>query len=96
MTDAVVHLADVGRPLGRRHEVPPAALESAAGFLLGPASQWPLTLPMGGSPRSRVRRLRLVADDADWTWGEGEELRASAETLLLLLAGRPDVRRAPS
>lgn len=89
MTDALVHRADVGRPLGRRFRVPLPALESAMGFLLGPGSWWPLTVPMGGSPRGRVRGMRLAADDADWVWGEGEEVRASAETLLLLVAGRP-------
>ena len=89
VTDAVVHLSDVGRPLGRHRVVSLPATEVVARFLLGPASRWPASLTMGGSPRGRVAGRRLVADDVEWTWGEGEDLCASAETLLLMLTGRP-------
>jgi hypothetical protein len=41
------------------------------------------------SPRRTVRGLRLVAEDLDWSHGEGPEVHGSAEALLLAMTGRP-------
>ena len=44
-----------------------------------------------GFPHHAQRRLagrRLVATDADWAVGEGEEVRAPVADLLLLVTGR--------
>lgn len=78
--DVIVHLQDVVRPLGRHHPVPTDAAVAAAQRV------WEK-----GFPHHAQRRLagrRLVATDADWTVGEGEEVRAPVADLLLLVTGR--------
>lgn len=87
LVDAVVHGLDIRRPLGRTRPVPAEAFKIVADF--GLKARFPATAVVGGNPRKRVRGLRLVAKDADWTHGTGSEVRASAETLLLVLYGRP-------
>lgn len=87
LADAVVHGLDVRRPLGLPGQVPVETLAPLAAFTLG--TPWPLNAVVGGSARRRVAGVRLVATDADWTHGSGPEVRASSETLLLLLYGRP-------
>ncbi|MGZ8750310.1 MAG: maleylpyruvate isomerase family mycothiol-dependent enzyme, partial [Pseudonocardia sp.] len=44
---------------------------------------------VGGSVQRRIHGLRLVADDLDWSWGQGPEVHGSAEALILMLTGRP-------
>jgi hypothetical protein len=39
----------------------------------------------------RVRDVRLVATDVDWTFGRGPEVRGTAEALLMAVAGRRTV-----
>jgi len=87
LADAVVHGLDVRRPLGLPGQVPAAALAPLADFGLG--TPWPMSTVVGGSARRRVAGVRLVATDTDWIHGEGPDVLASAETLLLLLYGRP-------
>ena len=87
LADAVVHGMDVRRPLGLPARVPVEALGPLAELGLG--TPWPMNVVVGGSARRRVAGVRLVATDADWTHGSGPEVLASAETLLLLLYGRP-------
>ena len=87
LADAVVHSLDVARPLGLPRAVHQPAFRRTAGFLL--SSRWPLWVPLGGSPGSRVSGVRLVAEAAGWSHGSGPDVRASPETVLLLLAGRP-------
>ena len=87
LADAVVHGLDVRRPLGRYRAVPPEAFVRVADTTL--ALRGPLTVVVGGSPRERVRGVRLVAEGIDWRHGEGPEVRGSPEALILLLNGRP-------
>jgi uncharacterized protein (TIGR03083 family) len=87
LADAVVHGLDVRRPLGLPGAVPVEALAPLADFTLG--TPWPMNAVVGGSARRRVAGVRLVATDTDWTHGTGPEVLAPAETLLLLLYGRP-------
>jgi uncharacterized protein (TIGR03083 family) len=87
LADAVVHGLDVRRPLGLPGQVPVEALAPVAAFALG--TPWPINVVVGGSARRRVAGVRLVATDAAWTSGSGPDVHASAETLLLLLYGRP-------
>ena len=47
-----------------------------------------MNVMVGGSARRRVSGVRLVATDSDWTHGDGPEVRACTEALLLLLYGR--------
>jgi len=87
LADAVVHGLDVRRPLGLPGQAPVEALAPVAAFALG--TPWPINVVVGGSARRRVAGVRLVATDTAWSSGSGPDVRASAETLLLLLHGRP-------
>lgn len=91
LTDAVVHGLDVRVPLGLHRDVDPEAFRLIADWTVG--SRWPMTIPVGGSPRKRLRGTRLVATDADWAWGEGTEVREPADMVLLRLLGRDLVPR---
>lgn len=86
LADAVVHGLDVRRPLSLPGQVPPESLAPLADFTLG--TPWPMSVVVGGSARRRVAGVRLVATDTDWSYGDGPEVRGSAEALLLLLYGR--------
>ncbi len=39
--------------------------------------------------RRRIRGLRLIATDLDWSTGDGPAVEGPAESLLMVLAGRP-------
>jgi len=80
LMDVVVHAQDIARPLGRDHHSPVPVTVATAAYLAD-------NRLMGG-PR-RVRGLRLVATDADWTHGAGLEVAGPAPDLLLAVAGRP-------
>lgn len=79
--EIVVHGEDIRRPLGLSEEPAPDAVVAcldmykAAGF------------PVGG--KKRVVGLRMVATDADWTFGDGPEVSGPAASLLLAMTGRP-------
>lgn len=86
VVDAVVHELDVRRPLGQPREVGEQVFRLCADFLV--AARWPLAVLLNGNPRQRMRGVRLVATGTTWASGEGPEVRATPETVLLLLAGR--------
>jgi uncharacterized protein (TIGR03083 family) len=87
LLDAVVHALDVRRPLRSSRALPPAAFRAAADF--SASARWPASVMLGGGAARRVAGVRLVAEDQEWSHGEGPEVRASGEALLLLLSGRP-------
>ncbi len=91
LTDAVVHGLDVRVPLGLHRDVDPEAFRLIADWTV--TSRWPMTVPVGGNVRKRLRGTRLVAIDADWAWGEGAEVREPADMILLRLLGRDLVPR---
>ncbi|MGW6787880.1 maleylpyruvate isomerase family mycothiol-dependent enzyme [Streptomyces chartreusis] len=81
LTDFLVHGQDIARPLGRAHAMPTeqtvAALEHVVASRFYGAAK-------------RLRGVRLVATDADWSTGEGQdEARGPVGDLLLLATGRP-------
>ena len=82
LTDALVHHQDVRRPLALPRDIPAerltAALQTA---LFAPVVRGVL----------RVWDVRLVATDADWSFGRGPEVGGPAESLLMTVAGRPGV-----
>lgn len=80
MMDVIVHGQDIALPLGRPRPVPMGAAIASANHL------WRIGFPFHA--RKRLRGRRLVATDADWSVGEGDELRAPVATLLMVLAGR--------
>ncbi len=90
LADAVVHGLDVRVPLDVPHDLDAEAFVLVADWLAD--ARWPMTVPVGGSVRRRLRGTRLVATDADWTWGAGTEVRGTAREILLLLTGREAAR----
>lgn len=86
LTDAVVHGLDVRVPLDLPRELDAEAFALIADWLA--AARWPITVAVGGSVRRRLRGVRLVATDADWSWGVGTEVRGTMEEILLQLTGR--------
>lgn len=88
LCDALVHALDIRRPLGKAGI--PMELESftlAADWTAD--LRWPGTMLIGGSVRKRIEGVKLVADDLEWSHGDGPEAHGSAETILLLLYARP-------
>ena len=80
LLDVLVHGQDIAIPLGRELPVPADVAVAAA------SRAWTMGWPFWA--RRRLRGLRLVAADADWTAGAGEELRGPIDALVLLLTGR--------
>ncbi|MGW5468846.1 maleylpyruvate isomerase family mycothiol-dependent enzyme [Streptomyces chartreusis] len=81
LTDFLVHGQDIARPLGRAHAMP--AEQTVAALRHVVASRF-----YGAA--KRLRGVRLVATDADWSTGEGAaEARGPVGDLLLLATGRP-------
>ena len=80
LLDILVHGQDIARPLGLTVDAPADAALAAADWV------WQRRFPF--FPARRLRGLRLVADDVDWTRGTGAELRGPVLSLLLLSTGR--------
>ena len=79
LTDGMIHQQDIRRPLGLPRTIPAQRLVPA----LRTALFSPVLLGL-----LRVRDVRLVATDVDWTFGRGAELRGPGEALLMTVAGR--------
>jgi hypothetical protein len=78
--DVLVHTQDIAIPLARNHSMPAEAARTGAERV------WTMGWPFWA--RRRLRGVRLVAIDADWSVGAGIELRGPIAMLLLLLTGR--------
>ncbi|MEU2038045.1 maleylpyruvate isomerase family mycothiol-dependent enzyme [Nocardia niwae] len=80
LVDTMIHGQDIARPLGRRHLVP---VEQAVVGL-----EHVLRSRFYGS-QQRLRGLRLVATDAEWSSGTGTtEISGPLSDLLLVATGR--------
>lgn len=82
LTDALIHQQDIRRPLGLPRDIPAQRLV--------PVLHGALRSPAIGA-RRRLRGLRLVATDLEWSAGSGSEVRGSAEALLMAVTGRPGI-----
>ena len=82
LTDGMIHQQDIRRPLGLPRTI--------AAERLVPALRTALFAPtlLGAL---RVRGVRLVATDLDWSFGRGPEARGTGEALLMTVAGRRGV-----
>jgi uncharacterized protein (TIGR03083 family) len=98
LIDIVVHGQDIAVPLGRNLPVAPWAAATTADRL------WWSRSTRIGRLKSRVfanldhRGLRFVATDADWSAGDGDEVRGPLLSIVLVLTGRPvgaDVLEGP-
>ena len=65
--DVLVHAQDIAIPLGRDYPMPPEAARAGADRV------WTMGWPFWA--RRRLRGLRLLATDIDWSAGAGAELR---------------------
>jgi len=81
LLDVLVHTQDIVVPLGRRHDMPPAAACAAAGRV------WGTSFPFRA--RKNLAGLRLVASDVAWSVGDGPAVHGPMASLLLVLTGRP-------
>ncbi len=80
LLDVLVHTQDICIPLGIEHSMPvDAAVEAATRVLTlrGPMQLW--------KPPSSTR---LLATDADWSYGDGPMVAAPIQSHLLTLTGR--------
>ena len=82
LIDALVHSQDIARPLGASVTEHPEAAATAADWA------WDRAFGLLFRPGRRLRGLRLVATDVDWSRGSGEEVRGPVTSLLLLSTGR--------
>ena len=78
--DVLVHGQDIAIPLGRDHPMPAEAARAGADRV------WTMGWPFWA--RRRLRGVRLLATDTDWSAGVGVELQGPIKMLLLLLTGR--------
>jgi uncharacterized protein (TIGR03083 family) len=80
LVDVLVHGQDIAVPLGIDRPMRADAAVAAAERV------WAMSFPFFA--RRRFRGTRLRATNADWARGEGDEIQAPIERLLLLLTGR--------
>jgi uncharacterized protein (TIGR03083 family) len=78
--DTIVHVQDVAVPLGAEVDVP------AEGARAGADRVWRMGWPFWA--RRRLRAVRLVAEDVNWSVGAGPDVVGPIDALLLLLTGR--------
>lgn len=84
LIDVVGHTQDITVPLGREIPIPAEEIAEAADRVVS----------YGGRGNAKVFRplptegVRLVADDHDWTTGDGPEVTGSMRDLFLALTGR--------
>jgi uncharacterized protein (TIGR03083 family) len=79
--DYLVHGMDIALPLGRPMTTSPGLAVLAADRV------W--SSPRMFHARKKLAGYRLVADDAWWSAGDGQEVGGPVSALLLLLTGRP-------
>lgn len=68
-------------PLGLPHDPAPEHVRTALDLVTG-------ARPLGFVPRGRLKGIRLVADDLDTAWGEGEPVEGRGIDLLMAACGR--------
>lgn len=79
LIECLIHQQDVRRPLGLARCIPEQPLVAALRF-----AWWS---PVIGGAR-RMRGLRAVVSDLDWSAGRGAQVTGSGEALLLAMTGR--------
>jgi uncharacterized protein (TIGR03083 family) len=81
LTDGTIHHQDIRRSLGTPRDIPAERLREVLDYAMGAP-------PIGAKPR--IRDVRLVATDLDWSRGSGPEVTGPGEALLMAAAGRAD------
>lgn len=80
--DVTIHLQDVRRPTVGAPGVDPTAVQTALDFVTAHKMGKAICDP------KKLAGLRFVADDLDWSSGDGDEIRGTGEALLMSMAGR--------
>jgi uncharacterized protein (TIGR03083 family) len=80
--EVLIHASDIRRPLAVKHGYPADAAVRVAD------SYKNSNLVMGA--KRRIAGVRLRADDAEWSHGDGPEVTGPMMSLLLVMAGRKD------
>lgn len=78
--EVIVHSEDIRRPLGIAHNYPPDAVLEVAEFYKGSNA-------LIGT-KSRISGLSLMATDADFRHGEGQEVEGPMLSMLMAMTGR--------
>ena len=88
LSHAVIHSLDVTIAIGRQPVAPAEAATAVLEQLAAAGGSW-----FGVDPTD----VRLEATDTDWSWGNGQLVRADSGPLVALLSGRtlPDGRTLP-
>ncbi len=88
LSHAVIHSLDVTVALDRPAVAPPEAVITVAEHITAADGTW-----FGVD----LTDVRLEATDTDWSWGQGQLVRADCGSLVSLLSGRtlPDGRSLP-
>jgi len=81
LTDNMIHQQDVRRPLGLPRTIDSERLRVALDFV-----RYAPTIRGAW----RVRGVKLVATDVNWSHGKGPEVCGPGEALLMVMAGRTD------
>lgn len=81
LIEEIAHGEDIRRPLGISRAYPTESVLSVLGYLVKTPQKF-------GGGSERCAGLRLVATDADFSHGEGPEVRGGGVSLLLGLSGR--------
>ncbi|MTB72693.1 maleylpyruvate isomerase family mycothiol-dependent enzyme [Arsenicicoccus sp. MKL-02] len=82
LVEEIVHGEDIRRPLGLHREYQPEDLQMAIEY------QVATSVRIGGA-REKLVGVMLVADDIDWTHGQGSVVTGPALEILMLVCGRP-------
>jgi len=86
--EVLVHSEDIRRPLSLTRDYPEAMVARAADFYKG-------SNVLIGS-KKRIAGLKLVATDAEWTTGDGPEVKGPLVALLSAMTGRKGAHAALS
>ena len=85
LLDRLVHQQDIRRAIDRPRAIPTERVVAVLD-----------ATPKLGSvfgARKRTKGLRFVADDAEWSWGDGPEVTGPGEALCMAMLGRADALR---
>jgi uncharacterized protein (TIGR03083 family) len=88
--DMLCHDLDIREPLGRQRQMPVEAF----GLTMSRFARigFPIALAYGRNPKATAKGLRLVADNLNWSIGDGPEVHASGSALLRAISGRAVAR----
>jgi uncharacterized protein (TIGR03083 family) len=81
LTDVIVHLGDIARPLELPHVAPDEHVRTALEFLT-------TGRPIAFVPKGMLTGLRFRADDLDMTMGDGPEAHGRGIDIVMAMCGR--------